>query len=91
MKIGFAEIVIISIVAFMALGPEKFPQFAKMIGRMLKEVKILTRDLSKEIRESVTEPLEDVGKMVKEPISFAAAIPEQGNEQMDGEKTQEQI
>lgn len=66
MKIGFAEIVIVSIVAFLAFGPEKFPQFANAVGKAIREVKILARDLSNEIQENVAEPLRDVQKSVKE-------------------------
>lgn len=39
MKIGFWELVVIVIVAFVFIGPDQLPVYAKKIGKMLRELK----------------------------------------------------
>ena len=38
MKIGFWELVVIVIVAFVFIGPDQLPVYAKKIGKMLREL-----------------------------------------------------
>ena len=57
MKIGIAEIIVICVIALVVLGPEKLPIYAKKLGASLKEVKKVTGDLSKDIRENIVEPV----------------------------------
>ena len=53
MKIGITEIIVICVIALVVLGPEKLPIYAKKLGASLKEVKKVTGDLSKDIRENI--------------------------------------
>ena len=39
MKIGFWELIVIVIVAFVFIGPDQLPVYAKKIGKMLRELK----------------------------------------------------
>ena len=39
MKIGFWELVVVVIVAFVFIGPDQLPVYAKKIGKMLRELK----------------------------------------------------
>ena len=68
MKIGIAEIIVICVIALVALGPEKLPIYAKKLGASLKEVKKVTGDLSKDIRENIVEPLDEASAPLKEAI-----------------------
>ena len=43
MKIGFWELVVIVIVAFVFIGPDQLPVYAKKIGKMLRELKKYNR------------------------------------------------
>ena len=42
MKIGFWELIVIVIVAFVFIGPDQLPVYAKKIGKMLRELKKYT-------------------------------------------------
>lgn len=68
MKIGFMELVVIAIVALIVVGPDKLPQLTKSLGKALREVKSVTGELSKDIKENIVEPLEEVQKPLKEAV-----------------------
>ena len=44
MKIGFWELIVIVIVAFVFIGPDQLPVYAKKIGKMLRELNHWIRD-----------------------------------------------
>lgn len=39
MKIGFTELILVVIVAFVVIGPDKLPEYARKFGKMLRELK----------------------------------------------------
>ena len=43
MKIGFWELIVIVIVAFVFIGPDQLPVYAKKIGKMLRELLLCDR------------------------------------------------
>ena len=51
MKIGFWELIVIVIVAFVFIGPDQLPVYAKKIGKMLRELKKYTGAASEEIQK----------------------------------------
>ena len=79
MKIGIAEIIVICVIALVALGPEKLPIYAKKLGASLKEVKKVTGDLSKDIRENIVEPLDEASAPLKEAIEPIVSLKEDVN------------
>ena len=68
MKIGFTEIILIFIVALIVIGPDKLPFYAKKLGTGLREFRKATDDMTKDIRESVVEPLEEAQKPIREAM-----------------------
>ena len=54
MKIGFWELVVVVIVAFVFIGPDQLPVYAKKIGKMLRELKKYTGAASEEIQKNVS-------------------------------------
>ena len=60
MKIGFWELIVIVIVAFVFIGPDQLPVYAKKIGKMLRELKKYTGAASEEIQKNVVEPLNEI-------------------------------
>ncbi len=68
MKIGFTEIIVIFIVALIVIGPDKLPFYAKKLGAGLREFRKATDDMTKDIRESVVEPLEEAQKPIREAM-----------------------
>ena len=53
MKIGFWELVVIVVVAFVFIGPDQLPVYAQKLGKMLRELKKYTGAASEEIQKNV--------------------------------------
>ena len=60
MKIGFWELVVIVVIAFVFIGPDQLPVYAKKLGKMLRELKKYTGAASEEIQKNVVEPLHEI-------------------------------
>ena len=75
MKIGWMELLVVAVVALIVIGPDKFPEYAKKFGQVLREIRKVTSELTEEIQKDVVEPLNEVAKPLKEavePINSAA-------------------
>lgn len=68
MRIGATEIILVLIVALLVIGPEKLPAYAKKFGEALAVFKKATSDATKDIQESVVEPLNEAQKPLQEAI-----------------------
>ena len=68
MKIGAMELIVIFIVALLVIGPDKLPQYARKFGAALKEFRKASSDVTKEIRESVIDPLEEAQKPLRDAM-----------------------
>lgn len=68
MKIGTLELVVIFIVALLAIGPDKLPAYARKLGLALREFRRVSADVTKDVRESVIDPLEEAQKPLREAI-----------------------
>ena len=76
MKIGFWELVVIVIVAFVFIGPDQLPVYAKKIQAPLKEAVAPLTDIKKDIDNSVkdvTKGFTGIGKTSKEEAAKKAA------------------
>lgn len=69
MKIGFWELIVIVVVAFVFIGPDQLPVYAKKIGKMLRELKKYTGAASEEIQKNVVEPLNEIQAPLKEAVA----------------------
>ena len=69
MKIGFWELVVIVVIAFVFIGPDQLPVYAKKIGKMLRELKKYTGAASEEIQKNVVEPLNEIQAPLKEAVA----------------------
>ena len=80
MKIGMMELVVILLVAFFVLGPEKTVSYARKIGKWLKTLRIYVNSFTDDIRETVTEPLsemaEPINDLAKPLIELVQALSE---------------
>lgn len=68
MKIGVQELLLIFIVALIVLGPDKLPIYAQKFGEALKEFRKFSSDATKDIRESIVEPLEEAQRPLREAL-----------------------
>lgn len=62
MNIGFSEMLIIAAIALVFLGPEKFPEFAKIVIRTVRDVRSYVNDAKRDIAQE----LKPVKKELKE-------------------------
>ena len=69
MKIGFLELVVIVVIAFVFIGPDQLPVYAKKLGKMLRELKKYTGAASEEIQKNVVEPLNEIQAPLKEAVA----------------------
>jgi Tat protein translocase TatB subunit len=60
--LGFGELALILLVAFLVLGPKKLPELARSLGKGLREL----RRASEDLRSSIREPLEEVRKPLED-------------------------
>ncbi|MBR1559490.1 MAG: twin-arginine translocase TatA/TatE family subunit [Clostridia bacterium] len=70
-NIGFGEILIVLVVAFVIVGPDDLPKVARWLGRNVRKLKLLIRDLKREtgwdeIEKEVRDVQRDVKATVKE-------------------------
>ena len=68
MKIGVMELVVILIVALVVIGPDKLPEYARKLGVAMNEFRKVSSEMTKDIKESVVEPLEEVQRPLKEAL-----------------------
>ena len=57
-SIGPQEIVIIAIVALVIVGPEKLPEFARMIGRAMRDLKKYASEVREEFQKDL--PVDEI-------------------------------
>jgi len=78
-NIGFTEFLVIGIVALIVIGPKQLPEVARVVGRLLAELKRATQDLSggllevtQEVKNTIEETKQDIvneGRKVVESVT----------------------
>lgn len=53
MGIGFAEFMVIGVVALLVFGPDRLPDFARQAGRLVRQVRSLSRQARDDIRSEL--------------------------------------
>ena len=56
--VGFAEAVLVFVIALIVVGPQRFPAFARQSGRWYRVARRYTAEITGDLREALTE-LED--------------------------------
>lgn len=69
MKIGIQELLIVFLVALVVIGPDKLPYYAKKLGQAFGQFRRYTEEATKDIRESVVEPLNEAQKPLREAMA----------------------
>ncbi len=90
--IGFGEMIIIAGVALVIIGPEKFPEFAKIVLRTVRDlrgyVEEAKRDLSQELKP-IQRELEDVSRHNPEDYMEAWADSVMGEDNLEDQEFEE--
>ncbi len=66
MKLGFAEIIIVLLVAMVVIGPDKLPYYARNAGKMLQSFRKALNETTEEVRETLDETMGDVLDPIKD-------------------------
>ncbi len=66
MKIGTSEFIVIFLVIFFVLGPEKTILAARKLGKLLRTLKVYITSLTGDLRETVVEPLQEIQEPLKD-------------------------
>jgi sec-independent protein translocase protein TatB len=53
MGIGFAEFLVIGVVALVVFGPDRLPEFARQAGRLVRQVRQMSRQARDDIRSEL--------------------------------------
>ena len=65
-NIGFAELILVLLVAFLVVGPRDLPKVARWLGRMVKRMRQLIRELKEEVGwDELTQETDAIGQEMK--------------------------
>jgi sec-independent protein translocase protein TatB len=71
--IGFAELMLIGIIALIVVGPEDLPQMFRQLGRFTAKIKAMGREFSRAMEQAANETgVKDVAKDLKDATSAKA-------------------
>lgn len=80
-NIGFTEFLVIGVVALIVIGPKQLPEVARVVGRLLGELKRATQDLSggllevtNEVKSSIHETKEGIMKEGRKVVDSVTQI-----------------
>jgi len=68
LNISGGEILLIVIVVYLVFGPKKIPEFARMIGKGINELRRATNDIKNEIKREANKVKDDIGIDMDDPL-----------------------
>lgn len=68
LNISGGEILLIVIVVYLVFGPKKIPEFARMIGKGINELRRATNDIKNEINREANKVKDDIGIDFEDPL-----------------------
>lgn len=88
--IGVTELLVLAAVALMVMGPEKFPEFAKTMAKMYKDVRGYVSDAQREFTKEMKPVKDEFDKLSKiDPESYIEKLAEKaiGDTDEDSDRT----
>ena len=78
-SIGFPELIMIFMVVLLVFGPKKLPEFAKLLGKTIREFRSTIDEAKAAIedeiyKEGMSTQLRDIGKDVKDALNIYGEI-----------------
>jgi TatA/E family protein of Tat protein translocase len=78
-SIGFPELIMIFIVVLLIFGPKKLPEFAKLLGKTIREFRSTVDEAKAAIedeiyKEGMSTQIKDIGKDVKDALDIYSTI-----------------
>ncbi len=62
------ELLTIFVVALLVIGPDKLPRYARKFGNAMRKFRKASSDVTREIRESMIDPMEEAQKPLREAL-----------------------
>lgn len=79
------ELVVVGIVALVVLGPERLPEMARSMGKMLHKLRVMSEGLREEMRDVLDdpsmEPIKELGELAARPREKLAAYAAEAQEE----------
>jgi TatA/E family protein of Tat protein translocase len=74
-SIGFPELIMIFMVVLLVFGPKKLPEFAKLLGKTIREFRSTVDEAKSAIEDEIykdgmSSQLKDIGKDVKDALNI---------------------
>ncbi len=73
-NIGFSEFLTIGIIALLVIGPRQLPEVARVVGRLLNELRRVTQDLTGDFMEAGYELKESLNETKQEIMAETEKI-----------------
>ena len=78
-SIGFPELIMIFVVVLLVFGPKKLPEFAKLLGKTIREFRATVDEAKAAIedeiyKEGLADPLNGIGKDISDALDIRGAI-----------------
>ena len=67
-SIGGLEWIVIIIVAFLVFGPDKLPQIAQSVGKMLRQFRAVQEQMTKTVQDEIYDPIKEDLDIIKSPF-----------------------
>ena len=84
MKLGGAELLVILLVAFFVLGPDRTVRYARKTGKWLRVLKMYISSMTEDLKETVVEPLEELQEPLQEIWKPAGQLAKELGDSVDG-------
>ena len=69
-NIGFSELIIVLLIAFLVVGPKDLPKVARWLGRMVRKMRLMIREVKKETGwDDLEKEYRDTRADVRETVS----------------------
>jgi len=87
-SIGFPELILIFIVVLLVFGPKKLPEFAKLLGKAIREFRSTVDEAKSAIedeiyKEGMADHLKDISRDVKDALNIYGDIDREVKDALD--------
>jgi Tat protein translocase TatB subunit len=87
-SIGFPELVLIFIVVLLVFGPKKLPEFAKLLGKVVREFRSTVDEAKSAIQDEIYKEgmaghMKDISRDVKEALNITGDIGKEVKDALD--------
>lgn len=64
-SIGFGELIILAGIALVVIGPERFPEFAKIVARTVRDVRGYVQEAQRDLAEELKPVKDEINKLTQ--------------------------